>query len=345
MRVTRAYAAVLAGALLLAACSSDPSGPTSDNEDGASRGTATSAPSSASAVPEDDGLPLEVSVADAGGESIEAGPHNDFAIAAAGGIWVTGVPPGLVRYAAATGEITHRIHLASAVVQALDATPGQVWVTGLEPNLLLVFDDRTGDLVDRVELPAPPVPESSVAADGAVAWVLVDRDRPRILRVDTVSGDLKALPTPDEPSALRYGAGSLWVTTTDGVERLDPDTGKVLSHADTGVVPSFLTFAYGAAWVLDQVDGTVFRVDAATDEVTAIPTSDQVVNGCDIAASDGFVWSRTWTGVTVVDAASGQAVARIGTGGGSGSVAAADGWLWITDHDHSLVHRVPWPPE
>ncbi|GAA2132682.1 hypothetical protein GCM10009843_37480 [Nocardioides bigeumensis] len=341
---------MLAGALLLAACSDSPAAqppsPTSSATDTATSSTTdTGTDTEAEPTPQGNELPVEVSVADAGGESIEAGPHNDFAIAAAGGIWVTGVPPGLVRYAAATGEITHRIHLASAVVQALDATPGRVWVTGLEPNLLLVFDDRTGDLVDRVELPAPPVPESSVAADEAVAWVLVDRDRPRILRVDTASGDLKALPTPDEPSALRYGWGSLWVTTTDGVQRLDPDTGRVLSHADTGVVPSFLTFAYGAAWVLDQVDGTVFRVDAATDEVSAIPTSDQVVNGGDIAASDGFVWSRTWTGVTVVDAASGRAVARIGTGGGSGSVAAADGWLWITDHDHSLVHRVPWPPE
>ena len=96
--------------------------------------------------------------------------------------------------------------------------------------------------------------------------------------------------------------------------------------------------------MLGQLDGTVYRVDAASEEVTAIPTSDVAVDGGDIAASDGFVWSRTWEGVTVVDAASGRAVARIATEGGSGSVAAADGWLWITDHDHSEVHRVPWPP-
>ena len=26
---------------------------------------------------------------------------------------------------------------------------------------------------------------------------------------------------------------------------------------------------------------------------------------------------------------------------GSGSVAAAAGWLWLSDHDHLAVHRVP----
>ena len=257
---------------------------------------------------------------------------------------MSGVPPGLVRYDAASGEITHSIRLASTVVQALDATAGRVWVTGLDPNVLVV-NKQTGSVLTKVELPAAPVPESSVAAHGAVAWVLADHDEPTIFRVDTASGRSTRLSTPEGAAALRYGAGSLWVTTYDTVERLDPGTGRVRSSIPTGAGSSFLTFAYGAAWILGQLDGTVYRVDAGTEEVTEIATSDVSVNGGDIAASDGFVWSRTWEGVTVVDAETGQAVARIETEGGSGSVAAADGWLWITDHDHSAVHRVPWPPE
>ena len=67
------------------------------------------------------------------------------------------------------------------------------------------------------------------------------------------------------------------------------------------------------------------------------------MNGGDIAASDGYVWVRTWDGVTVVEPRVGAAAARVGTEGGSGSVAAADGWIWITDHDHAAIHRVPWP--
>jgi virginiamycin B lyase len=343
MRTPAGYAAMLAGVLLLVACTSERTPPASDAGDGdrASAGTSSAPPSSGV---DGRGLPKPVSVADAGGESLEAGPDNDFAVAAAGGIWVTGVPPGIVRYDAATGEITRRIKLESSVVQALDAAGGKVWVTGQVPDVLLVLDEVSGQVVWNVELPMAPLPESSVATDGEIAWVLADPAKPRILRVDPASGKISRLPAPDGPESLRFGSGSLWATTYDAVERLDPDTGESRASIATGPGSSFLTFAHGAAWVLGQLDGTVWRVDARSEEVTPIPTSDHAVNGGDIAAGDGFIWSRTWDGVTIVDPDTREAVARIATDGGSGSVAATNGWLWITDHDHSAVHRVPWPP-
>ena len=288
-------------------------------------------------------LPDAVSVADAGGETLDAGPDNDFAIAAAGGIWVTGVPPGLVRYEAATGEVTHRVEVESAVVQALDAAGGRVWVVGLDPDVLLVVDDTSGEVVQRVALPADPLVESSLGASGDVAWVLVDPVERRILRIDTGAGR-------DHPAAHSDGGEGAAVRRRVAVghdvrhrraagpaDR--PPRGRV--HDRDG--SSFLTFAYGAAWVLSQIDGAVSKVDAATGEVTVIPASDRPVNGGDIAASDGYVWVRTWDGVTVVEPRVGAAAARVGTEGGSGSVAAADGWIWITDHDHAAIHRVPWP--
>jgi len=288
-------------------------------------------------------LPEQVGVADAGGETLDAGPNNDFAIAAGGGIWVTGVPPGLVRYEASTGEITRRIPVDSAVVQALEAAAGRVWVVGLDPDVLLVVDEGSGRVVSRVDLPADPLVESSLGASGDVAWVLADPASRRILRIDTATGEITRLPAPEAAKALRYGEGSLWVTTYDTVERLDPATGKGQDVFATAEGSSFLTFAYGAAWVLSQLDGAVSKVDAITGEVTIIPASDRTVNGGDIAASDGYVWVRTWDGVTVVEPRIGAAAARVATEGGSGSVAAADGWIWITDHDQAAIHRVPWP--
>jgi len=292
----------------------------------------------------EDALPVGITVGKAGGESIEAGRDNDFAVAAAGGIWVTGVPPGLVRYEASTGEITRRIEIESVVVQALDAVDGRVWVVGLAPDVLLVVDEVSGEVVKRVALPAAPLVESSLGAHGDVAWVLINPAAPRILRVDTTTGELARLPAPVGVKALRYGAGSLWVTTYDSVERLDPRTGRRQDVVETVPSSSFLTFAHGAAWVLGQLEGSVSRVDARSGEASTIMVSDHAVNGGDIAASEGYVWVRTWDGVTVIDPGMGEAFARIDTEGGSGSVAAADGWLWITDHDHSAVHRVPWPP-
>lgn len=326
-------------AVLAAGCGADEPD-TAPSPGGTSSSTPASAPVPTDA---DDALPEQVSVADAGGETLDAGPNNDFAIAAAGGIWVTGVPPGLVRYEASTGEITYRVKVKSTVVQALDATDGRVWLVGLGPDVLLGVDDSSGEVVSRVDLPAEPLAESSLGASGDVAWVLVDPVAPRILRIDTRTGEISRLRAPAAAKALRYGDGSLWVTTDDSVERLDPRTGRRQEVFTTAAGSSFLTYAYGAAWVLSQLDGSVSRVEAASGQVTVIPASDGAVNGGDIAASDGYVWVRTWDGVTVVEPRIGAAAARVATEGGSGSVAAADGWIWITDHDHSAVHRVPWP--
>jgi len=336
----------LAGATALAVLAVLAAGCGGDEPDTAPNPGGTSSSTSEPAVTAEETaltLPDPVNVADAGGETLDAGPNNDFAIAAAGGIWVTGVPPGLVRYEAATGEVTHRVEVESAVVQALDAAGGRVWVVGLNPDVLLVVDETSGEVVERVALPDDPLVESSLGASGDVAWVLVDPVERRILRIDTASGGITRLRTPTAAKALRYGEGSLWVTTYDTVERLDPRTGHREEVFTTADGSSFLTFAYGAAWVLSQIDGAVSKVDAATGEVTVIPASDRPVNGGDIAASDGYVWVRTWDGVTVVEPRVGAAAARVGTEGGSGSVAAADGWIWITDHDHAAIHRVPWP--
>jgi streptogramin lyase len=334
-------AALTALAMLVAGCGAEPD--TAPNPGGTSSSPVSASTTEPAAEATAEVLPEQVSVADAGGETLDAGPENDFAIAAASGIWVSGVPPGLVRYEAATGEVTHRIRVASTVVQGLDATDGRVWVVGLEPDVLLVVDASLGEVVSRVDLPEHPLPESSLGASGDVAWVLVDRAGPRILRIDTGTGEITRLRTPPEATALRYGDGSLWVTTYDSVERLDPRTGRRQDVFTTADGSSFLTFAYGCVWVLSQIDGAVSKVDAATGEVTVIPAGDRAVNGGDIAASDGYVWVRTWDGVTVVEPRVGVAAARVGTEGGSGSVAAADGWIWITDHDHSAIHRVPWP--
>ena len=68
-----------------------------------------------------------------------------------------------------------------------------------------------------------------MAAHGDVAWVLAGPDDPRLLRVDTLSGGITRL-HPGRTGRPAYGAGSLWVTTSDTVERLDPDTGRVGRH-------------------------------------------------------------------------------------------------------------------
>ena len=299
--------------------------------------TTPAVPTSAPPVP---ALPDEVEVTDAGGETITAKPFADFMVASAGGIWVSGVGPGLVRYDARSGEITATVPFDSEVVQAMESSGDVVHAVGWDPPAVLRIDAKAGRALSITPLDGEVVPESSIAVDGATAWVLVDSGaRFQVLEGSSVT---RAMPAPDGALAARFGFGSLWVTVEGAqVARVDPVDGRVIATYDVGLGARFLTIGEDAVWTLDAADGTVSRVDPETGQVTAVLVSDFPISGGDIAADLGGVWARTGTGVTRVDPVSQSATHRIGVAPGSGSVAAAAGWLWLTDHDHFAVHRVP----
>ena len=149
----------------------------------------------ASTLPSDDsGLPAEVSVEDAEGETITAEPFADFMVAAGSSVWVSGVDPGVVAYDAASGEITKRIALKSAVVQAMATDSQAVYAAGVGPDVLLSIDATTGEELARAPLDAAPLEESAVAAHDGTAWVLIDPDAPRFAVVEggVVTGTLAA---------------------------------------------------------------------------------------------------------------------------------------------------------
>jgi virginiamycin B lyase len=332
--------AVTALLLVAVACGDDVQEPEADP----TAATTATTPSAAPPSPSGDAgptLPVEVAVPDAGGESILARPFADFMVAAGEEIWVSGVSPGVVAYGAATGTITHSVTFGSDVVQAMAQDGSTVYAAGAAPDVLLTIDAASGEERDRVDLPASPLPESSVAADRGRAWVLVGPGAPRLLVVE--GGEVTGrLPAPEGALAVRFGFGSLWVTVEGGeVARLDPEDGTVGETYSVGLGARFLTVGEDAVWTLDAADGTVSRVDPETGEVAAVLVSDFPIEGGDIAADLGVVWARTSTGVTRVDPATLVATDRIGVARGSGSVAAAAGWMWLSDHDHDAVHRVP----
>ena len=53
------------------------------------------------------------------------------------------------------------------------------------------------------------------------------------------------------------------------MQLIDPDTRKVTRTIKTGRGPRFFDVGEGAAWTLDQVDGTVTRIDADTGRTAA----------------------------------------------------------------------------
>ena len=84
----------------------------------------------------------------------------------------------------------------------------------------------------------------------------------------------------------------MWVTRQEGSEltRVDASQGVIRSTVRTGPHPRFLTAAAGSIWTLNQGDGTLSRIDTASQRVTTIAL-DTPGHGGDIAFGGGMVWT------------------------------------------------------
>ena len=73
----------------------------------------------------------------------------------------------------------------------------------------------------------------------------------------------------------------------DSVTRIDPDTASTISIR-VGDEPAALAVGAGAVWVANSGDGTVSRIDTATNEV--VRTIDVGSAPAGIAVAGTFVW-------------------------------------------------------
>lgn len=314
-------------------------------------GGRTSAPSSSAPPPEPDqpaptylaagDLSEPLSLEDVGAITETARPFADFAVAAEGSVWVSGVAPGAVRYDARS-RVTARVRVPGDVVQALDTLPGSVLVPSLNPSLLFRIDAATGAILDKVRLPASPLVESAVGAAGGRAYVLVEPSEPRIVVIEGAE-IVDEVAAPAGAVAVRAGYGSLWVPTADHtVERYDLASGS-WATIPVGPKPRFLDVGFGAVWVMNQGDGSVSRVDARTGDVEQIPVTGEPIGGGDLTVGAGAVWLRTDSSVVRIDPRTRAATHLIVPPPGSASAAATDDFLLITNHDHESVHVVSLP--
>ena len=331
-------------ALALTACS-DPAKPSSSPSPTSASPSSSPSPSpsetpSPTYLPAGE-LPEALSLDAVRARTLDAKPFGDFAVAAGDGVWVSGVGPGAVRYDA-EGRITARARIPGEVGQALGAASGTVLVPSLNPSLLFRLDAVTGEVLDRVKLPASPLIESAVGAAGDRAYVLVEPSEPRILVIEGAQ-IVEEIPAPEGAVAVRAGFGSLWVpTASHTLERYDVEAGS-WTTIPVGPNPRFLDVGFGAVWVMNQGDGSVSRVDASTGEMEQLAMTGTRIGGGDLTVGAGAVWLRTDAEVVRIDPSTRTATHVIAPPPGSASAAAADGFLLITNHDHEAVHVVPLP--
>jgi peptide/nickel transport system substrate-binding protein len=144
------------------------------------------------------------------------------------------------------------------------------------------------------------------------------------------------------PSDVAVGAGSVWVTSTDGgtVSRIDPDTGDVRQTIAVGNGASGVAADDHAVWVANSLDGTVSRIDPKTDRV--VQTIEVGSAPAAIALAGGIVWVTSEDDQTIsrINSRTGVVTARVPVGAAPGALAVGGQSLWVADEKRGVVFRV-----
>ena len=185
----------------------------------------------------------------------------------------------------------------------------------------------------------------SVAAAAAIG--ASHGDGPDLKAVQRPMSDLSAVatfPIPGFPDWVAIG-DNVWISNKpkNSISRLDPKTNTVGATIPVGKAPcAGLAIGFGSVWVPQCSDGTVWRVDMASQKAVAmIPAGIADTEG-GIAAGEGSVWMPSdASGVlSRIDPATNKVASKIKIPAGSYTAIVAEHSVWITSTKNNLVTRV-----
>jgi YVTN family beta-propeller protein len=143
-----------------------------------------------------------------------------------------------------------------------------------------------------------------LALGEAVVWSASSFPAPQLLKLDRATSRVTGkttLPQNVFPTSLVEGAGALWVASSVSDEVLRVETRLVgdstLSHFEeprvvaripVGREPTDVAFGEGSVWVANYLEGTISRIDPATNSVVDTITVSKWPEH--IAAGQGGVW-------------------------------------------------------
>jgi YVTN family beta-propeller protein len=198
------------------------------------------------------------------------------------------------RISSTTGNITGRVHPSGGGgPHALALSRGAVWVATYAGVVRL--DPRS---LKRVAFVRVGRPKALVSPLGERVWVANAypfQKNGSLVSIDPDRGARvgRRIPLGKAPRALAAGAGALWVV--DELEgtltRVDPRRRRVVARIRVGHMPTSVVWGAGSVWVANTGDGTVSRIDPGTNRVAATLRVGVAPRG--LAFGAGAVWVAT----------------------------------------------------
>lgn len=177
-----------------------------------------------------------------------------------------------------------------------------LWFSGTQ---LARMDIASGSEADRYSLTNHSHGDglAELARGSGSLWV-ARHQAGELLRVDPASGKVqKRFANLSSPYAVRFGDGAAWVVTFDSVKRVDAATNTITS---TPLPPPVAELAVGGgfAWVSNEANGTVYKIDRSAQIVATYETGD---GARDMSYADGTLWvvNQDIGTVTGIDAVTG----------------------------------------
>jgi hypothetical protein len=300
----------------------------------------------------------------------------DFAAFTPNGLWVSihGLdvkqntePSGrLVRINPATGAVQQQVSLIGATAnlavdgKRLIADPGITGTSTAGPAAgeLISVDTRTGAVLShrRQQITGGPM----TIGDHAL-WEIQEHQGStpttlQKLNPATLTPIAPPLPLSEtsDVHGLTSGDGYIWATEDAGeVLRIDPAT-QAITRVHVGGSPIGVATVSGSAWIVDDANATVIRLDQRTLKVAGQPISLPPGNNFYLAASNGYVFiaddsSGTVTRINTHTGHSDGAPIRIAPASSNGfgsayAIAPAGTAIWATSPSSDTISRIQTNP-
>jgi virginiamycin B lyase len=219
----------------------------------------------------------------------------------------------------------------------------------------------------RTPVPAPPAPPAAgeiVASipvskpaniDVGEGGVWVKSLSGPTIRIDPATNAVAATfqtPCFGDCAWMGVGDGSVWISNEysepnagSSVSRLDPRTGALVAKILVGEDPERIVATEGGVWVANHHDGSVTRIDPATNRVVATVQLQPPQDGGPqfVAAGAGSIWVGVANDghVRRINPATNTVVASIAVAGACGDISAQPSAVWVTGCSNMVTHIDP----
>lgn len=250
-------------------------------------------------------------------------------------VWVSNYGDGTLQWIdRSTGRPSRTIEVGSEPC-GVAVGGGSVWVENYGSNDVTRVDAQTGAVLATVEVGTAPY---DVAFARGAAWV-TDYTDGTVSRIDARTNRRTVVHVGGQPAGIAPVTGGLWVARTDGqVVRIDARTARVTDRLTAGTGASWTAHDGHTLWVsngqaasvtridtehrtvgatvpvgpnpldgavvdgmlyIPTKDGRIYRIDPATDTVTATFRS-AVANPFVITGGHGQLWAADFLGTEAV---------------------------------------------